>query len=302
MERETVADSRTSSRDGAQPAGADGAANPKYLIPVVRSTFSVLEEISRAERLTLNEVIQRTGVPKSTAFRILTTLSHLGYLVRDDRRRYYASPRLSSLMGEDALAEGLKQISLPHMIRLRDTYGETVNLGRLHQGLVRYVEVVPSEYALRLHETPGATVSLHASALGKAILAFSPPNLAENLLRDHELEAFTRETITDLRQLLGGFEDVRCRGYARDRAETSSLATCVAAPILDSTDRAIAAMSVSGPTSRFDPPDKAPVIEDLLLATAEISKRLREPEASATAERKPKERAKPARRSARAKG
>ena len=265
---------------------AEGATDQKYLVPVVRSTFSVLEEISQAGRLSLNDVIERTGIPKSTAFRILTTLCHLGYLVRDDRKRYYASPRLGSLMSETALAEGLKQLSLPHMVRLRNKYGETVNLGRLHQGRVRYVEVVPSEFALRLHETPGATVSPHASGLGKAILAFSPPELAENLLQGQELEAFTRETITDLNVLLAGFEETRNSGYARDRGETASLATCVAAPILDSADRAVAAMSVSGPTSRFNPPDQAPVIEDLMLATAAISKRLREPSSPAPA--KPK--------------
>ena len=265
----------------ASRGAAEGAADQKYLVPVVRSTFSVLEEISRAGRLSLNEVIERTGVPKSTAFRILTTLCHLGYLVRDDRKRYYASPRLGSLMSETALAEGLKQLSLPHMVSLRNKYGETVNLGRLHQGHVRYVEVVPSEYALRLQERPGATVSLHASALGKAILAFSPPEFSEHLLRGHELEAITRETITDLNALLAGFEEIRNSGYARDRGEASSQATCVASPILDSADRAVAAMSVSGPTTRFDPPDRAPVIEDLLLATAEISKRLREPKSAA---------------------
>ena len=270
----------------AKRPAANGGEDPRYLVPVVRSTFSVLEEIARAGRVSLSEVIERTGVPKSSAFRILTTLKHLGYVVRDDRRRYYASPRLGSLASEDALAEGLKQLSLPHMIRLRDTYGETVNLGRLHLGQVRYVEVVPSEYALRLHETPGATVSLHATGLGKAILAFLPPTLAESLLRDHELEAFTRNTVTDPNQLLVQLEGIRTAGYARERGETTSLATCTAAPILDSAGRAFAAMSISGPTSRFDPPDGGPVIEDLLMATAEISRRLREPEPVAPA--KPK--------------
>ncbi len=260
----------------AAAASSDLGPDKRYLIPVVRSTFSVLEAISQAQSLTLNEVIERTGVPKSTAFRILTTLRLLGYLVRDDRRRYYASPRIGSLMSESALADGLTQMSLPHMVRLRDTYGETVNLGRLHQGQVRYVEVVPSEYALRLHETPGATVSLHASALGKAILAFATPGLAESLLRGQELEPLTRATITDANELIAGFEEIRSRGYARDRGEASSLATCVAAPILDAANRPVAAMSISGPTSRFDPPDRAPVIEDLLLAVSDISRQLRQ--------------------------
>ena len=260
---------------GATPAA--GESRPKYLIPVVRSTFDVLEQISGAGRLGLNEVIERTGAPKATAFRILSTLCQLGYLIRDDSKRYYVSPQMAGLASEDALAEGLKQVSLPHMIRLRDQYGETVNLGRLHQGHVRYLEVVPSSHSLRLHETPGATVSLHASALGKAILAFSPPALAENILHDHQLEAFTPETITEPDELIRSFEQIRESGYARDQSEVSALATCVAAPILDSNQRAIAAISVSGPTSRFDPADTAPVVKELIRATAAISERLGKP-------------------------
>ena len=259
-----------------QEAGLD-ATDQKYLIPVVGSTFRVLEEVSRSGRTSLAEVVQRAGVTKSTAFRILSTLCHLGYLVRDDRKRYCASPRLWSLVSGTTLEEGLKQLSLPYMVHLRDKYGETVNLGRLHQGRIRYVEVVPSESAVRLHETPGATVSLHSSALGKAILAFSPPELAECLLRGHELEAFTPETITNLNELLGQFEQIRRLGYARERGETSSLAACVASPILDSDEHAVAAMSVSGPITRFDPPDQATVIEDLRLATTMISNRLEGP-------------------------
>ena len=164
------------------------------------------------------------------------------------------------------MAEGLKQVCLPYMVRLRDEFGETVNLGRLHQGLICYIEVVPSEYALRLHETPGATVNLHASGLGKAILAFSPPELAKNLLKDHELQRYTPNTITDPEQLLAQFDEIRRAGYARDQGETMGLATCVATPILDTKGRAIAAISVSGPTSRFNPTSRSPVVESLLEA------------------------------------
>lgn len=259
----------------ARTAMDNGEKNEKYLIPVVLSTFRVLEEISRSESLTLSEVIARTGVSKSTAFRILTTLSRLGYLGRDEGRRYYVTPRLAELVSEASLAEGLKHICLPFMIRLRDEFGETVNLGRLHQGLIRYIEVVPSEYALRLHETPGATVNLHASGLGKAILAFSPPDLAENLLRDHELQRYTQNTITDPDQLLAQLEEIRRSGYARDQGETMELATCVAAPILDSGGRVLAAVSISGPTSRFNPPNRSDVVERLLEAAGAISNRLK---------------------------
>ena len=86
---------------------------------------------------------------------------------------------------------------------------------------VCYVEVVPSEYALRLHERPGATVFLHASALGKIILAYSDEDFARSLLAGRELQMLTRHTITDPSELMAEIKRARERGYAFDRAETS---------------------------------------------------------------------------------
>jgi DNA-binding IclR family transcriptional regulator len=251
------------------------------MVPVVQSTFRILEELSRSGALGLNEVTQRTGISKSTVFRILTTLTRLGYVVRDSARTYYVSQSMGDLVSAEAGIEAVRRAALPHMLELRDQYGETVNLGHLEFDKVTYVEVVPSEYALRLHERPGATVCLHASALGKAILAFSDDGFADNLIRGRELPMLTRNTITDPRELMGELRRVRERGYAFDRGETSLQASCVAAPIFNSSGSAIAAISISGPSSRFNPRRDSGVIESLLKATSAIARQLRaHPEAA----------------------
>ena len=243
----------------------------KYVVPVLETAMRALEEIAEAGSLGLSEVVARTGAPKATAFRVLTTLRHLGYLGRDSRRRYFATSRLASLDSEDSVSAAVRQLCLPYMVRLRDEVGESVNLGRLQHELVRYVEVVPSEFALRLQETPGATVSLHATALGKAILAFSPPELTEALLRGRDLSRFTPSTVTDADGILEQLREVRRLGFARDAGESSPLAACVGAPILDAGGSAVAAMSVSGPVSRFDPAAQSRAVGALLQATQEIS-------------------------------
>jgi IclR family acetate operon transcriptional repressor len=252
------------------------AAKPqdKYMVPVVQSTFHILEELSRSGALGLNDVTQRTSISKSTVFRILTTLARLGYVVRSGRH-YYVSQAMGDLVSAEAGMEAVRRAALPQMLRLRDQFCETVNLGKLEFDKVSYVEVVPSEYALRLHERPGATVCLHASALGKAILAFSDEEFASALIPNRELLMLTRNTITDHQEFMAELRRVRERGYAFDRGETSLLATCVAAPILDGTGQAIAAISVSGPSSRFNPRKDAGIIEGLLKATSEISTQLR---------------------------
>jgi DNA-binding IclR family transcriptional regulator len=245
------------------------------MVPVVRSTFRILEELSKAGALGLNEITQRSKIPKSTVFRVLATLERLGYVLRDGNRAYCVSPALADLAGDQSQTEQLRRAALPWMVRLRNESGETVNLGQLQFDKVVYLEVVPSEFALRLSERPGATVAPHASALGKAILAFSPPDLVDGLARAQRLTMFTRNTITEASMLLEELRRVRDRGFAFDKGEISALATCVGAPILDENGRAIAAMSISGPTSRFNPRRDSPIVASLLRATHEISYVLR---------------------------
>lgn len=263
----------------AKPQPKKDRAKPtdKYMVPVVKSTFRILEELSASGALGLNEITQRTEIPKSTVFRVLTTLHSLGYVLRDGKRNYCVSPTLVDLAGDQAHTDLLRRAALPWMVRLRNESGETVNLGQLQFDKVVYLEVVPSEFALRLSERPGATVPPHASALGKAILAFSPPELVENLIRARDLAMFTRNTITEPPAFLEELRRVRDRGFAFDKGEASSLATCVGAPILGKNGCAIAAMSISGPTSRFNPRRDSPIIEGLLRATRDISKALQRP-------------------------
>ena len=246
----------------------------KYSVPVVRSTFRILQELGRAELLGLSEITQRTGISKSTVFRILSTLQELGYVLRDASRNYRISPTLAQLAGQEAAGEALRRLALPHMLLLRDKYGETVNLGVRYFDKVTYLEVVPSEFALRLEEVRGASVPVHASSLGKAILAFSPRSAVEHLVRGRPLERITPSTICDADELLAELKRVKNAGIAFDRGEGSVLAICVGAPILDGQGNAIAALSISGPAQRFRPKKDSPVIASLLNATTEISRGL----------------------------
>jgi IclR family acetate operon transcriptional repressor len=247
----------------------------KYMVPVVRSTFRILEELSTAGTLGLNEITQRTKIPKSTVFRVLATLQSLGYVMRDGSRDYCVSSSLGDLAGNQSRNELLLRAALPWMVRLRNESGETVNLGQLQFEKVVYLEVVPSEFALRLAERPGATVAPHASALGKAILAFSPPEMVESLVRAQQFPMYTRNTITEAPAFLEELRRVRERGFALDKGEISALATCVGAPILAANGHAVAAMSISGPTSRFNPRRDSPIVASLLRAAREISYALR---------------------------
>jgi IclR family acetate operon transcriptional repressor len=248
------------------------SSSPRYLVPVLQSAFRLIEEVSRAGTLSLNEAVLRTGIPKSTVFRVFSTLQHLGVLIRDEAEKTYrlgyGVPGLLTA-GEDL--ETLRRAALPQMISLRDLFGETVNLGKLQHDKVVYLEVVPSESALRFSERPGATVAVHASALGRAILAFSPPSVVDGLIAGRPLAALTAKTITDEALLRAELATVRRLGYSIEVEESALQATCVGAPILNAHGEAVAALSISGPIHRFRPQKDKKIIAALRKAAAEIS-------------------------------
>lgn len=245
---------------------------PRYLVPVLQSAFRLIEEVSRAGTLSLNEAVLRTGIPKSTVFRVFSTLQHLGVLIRDEAEKTYrlgyGVPGLLTA-GEDL--ETLRRSALPHMISLRDLFGETVNLGKLQHDKVVYLEVVPSESALRFSERPGATVAAHASSLGRAILAFSNSAVVDGLIAGRPLVALTAKTITDEMLLRAEIANVRRLGYSVEVEESALQATCVGAPILNTHGEAVAALSLSGPIHRFRPQKDKKIIAALRKAATEIS-------------------------------
>ena len=245
---------------------------PRYLVPVLQSAFRLIEEVSRAGTLSLNEAVLRTGIPKSTVFRVFSTLQHLGVLIRDEAEKTYrlgyGVPGLLTA-GEDL--ETLRRAALPQMISLRDMFGETVNLGKLQQDKVVYLEVVPSESALRFSERPGATVAVHASSLGRAILAVSAPSVVDGLIAGRPLAPLTAKTITNEGLLRTELAAIRSQGYSLEVEETSLQAVCVGAPILNAHGEAVAALSLSGPIHRFRPQKDKKIIAALRKAAAEIS-------------------------------
>lgn len=267
-----------SSKNGASSRKRQAAKSPeqadKYSVPVVRSTFRILEELAHSQPLGLKEITHNTSIAKSTVFRILNTLVQIGYVIRDANRDYRISPVLGRLVNEESVYEELRRLAFPVMLELRDKFGETVNLGVQQFDKVTYIEVVPSEFALRLQESRGASVPAHASALGKAILAFSPQEEVNRIAHQNNLEILTPHTITRADDLLAEIKRVRTAGFAFDRGEGSLLAVCIGAPILDGEGNAVAAMSISGPASRFNPRRDSPVIAALLKATTELSRAL----------------------------
>ncbi len=240
---------------------------------MVEHTLRILKVLSEANtELGLKEISERAGVGRTSTFRILFTLCKAEYVHRTPPTgRYRLSARLMELARRPLGDENVVRPARPFLERLHGQFNETVNLAVFQDGEIVYVEIIESSRAFRMTASVGSRVPMHSTALGKAIAAFLPKDVLEVELSRCSWTRFTPHTLTSRRKFLKTLAEVRRRGYALDNEETELGAACVAAPILDSQQHAVAAISVSGPSQRIRLEEKA-IVRELKGATDAISR------------------------------
>lgn len=233
------------------PVGHSSA--PRYGVRVVGRALDVLEVLRDSDRpLSLGEISRRVGLVKSSGFRLLRTLEHRGYVERVGMDgRYHLGPEFTTFVRGPAGYRQLVETALPHMQRLLEQFGETVNLGTLRDGEVLYLEILESPHAFRMTARVGARSPVHATGLGKAIAAYLPEEEIRSILRGRRFPALTSRTITSPAAWKRELALTRARGVAEDNGETEPEASCIAAPIFGADGRPIGAISLSGPASRI---------------------------------------------------
>ena len=154
----------------------------RYVVEVVDRAFDVLELLKNTGRaLGLQEISQRLEMVKSSCFRLLCTLERRGYVERLDGA--YQLGLTLRAFGRGAPHRPLTELALPHMRRLLEQFGETINLGVLRDGEVLYLEMLESPHSFRMTARVGARSPVHSSALGKAIAAHLPGNEVDAIVR-----------------------------------------------------------------------------------------------------------------------
>jgi IclR family acetate operon transcriptional repressor len=221
---------------------------------VISKVLLILEALQGSSAgLGLKAICDLTGIHKSTAHRFLKHLGRERYLIRTEAGAYLIGPRLSQMSARGNQGATLQAVARPILWELWKSTQETVNLAVLDQGTVLYVEVIESPHEFRLSSRVGTRRSLHVTALGKALAAFLPAEARENILSTITFQPATPRTILNLVQFRQELEKIRRQGHAVDDEEAVQGARCVSAPILNSDREAIAAVSVSGPVTRFSP-------------------------------------------------
>ncbi|MEJ5378521.1 MAG: IclR family transcriptional regulator [bacterium] len=221
----------------------------------------------------LELLAQMSGIKKTSCFRVLKTLTHAGFLVRDpDAKSYWLGPK-TILVGLAGLgSQGVREVALPFMRDLREKTGATVNLGMLMGTDVVFVERLQSAHIMESSLRVGSRLPAHCSSMGKAILAFQPNEEVEGILGQLNFERRTAKTITDKESFQIELQTVRERGFALNNEELEDGLFAVAGPLRDHTGKAVAAMNVSFPLVRHSKEKALKVFCPILLkACQEVS-------------------------------
>lgn len=238
--------------------------------------LDVLEALQHADEMTLAEIVERTGMPKSSCYRIIQTLESRGYVERgQDEKRYRLTFQLVEMTKRLLQQNPIRRSALPHMYRLADQFGETVNLGVLQGAEVLYVETLESRHPFRVTETAGARSPVYVTGLGKALAAHLSPGELDSLLSLQSWRAVTPRTIVDRERFMEALEQVRRCGYALDDEEAETGVRCIAAPILGPEGYPLAAISISAPAARIAPSEVEPLARELCVACRSISAEIR---------------------------
>jgi DNA-binding IclR family transcriptional regulator len=238
----------------------------------------VLEALNTAGRAVgLTELAQLAGLDRSGVQRITHTLRVLGYLRQDPASKAF---RLSGRMlefGHTVLATNVvRGRAQPHLEALNKRTGETVNLMELEGDEIVYVSRFPSLHAVSVDLHVGSRLPAFCTAAGRAILSHMDPAEAIARLKGARRVAMTKLTITDLQGLRKALQVARELGYALNDQEAFVGDISVAAPLLDSSDRPLAAVNIAVPSPRWQLEEVlARLVPALLKTTAAIGRDLR---------------------------
>ena len=241
-------------------------------VAVLHKAFDLLELLQDSEiPKSLDEVVGASGIPRSTAHRLLADLASRGYVQKDSSGHYMLGLKLLVMGATVRQRHTLRDVAHPFMVDLRNRFGETVNLGSLQGESIVYLETVESHHPIRVTGSLGIVDPVHATAVGKAILAWTPAARRPTL---NNMVRLTASTLCDPEEFIIELERVKKRGYAIDDEESMEGGRCVGVPIVHA-GNPVVALSISGPTSRITRERITAIADALKKVSVQISEQIR---------------------------
>ncbi|MBX6387820.1 MAG: IclR family transcriptional regulator [Frankia sp.] len=218
---------------------------PTYIVGSVDHALRLATMLQLEGRLTVAEAAERLGVARSTAHRLLQTLVYRDFAVQDAQRVYHAGPVIELAAHSHSETARLRSVSLPHLERLVALVRESANVAIRTGGTVRFIASVESEQALRVTSREGMVFPAQRTTAGMLLLAeFSADDL-ESVYAD-------TEDAPDLGRLRAELARIRRSGFALNQGRSERGVVAVGVPIRDGAGAAVAGLSVSMPSVRYE--------------------------------------------------
>ncbi len=241
----------------------------------IRRALAVLATFREAKTdLRLGQIADALGLRPATTHRIVRALVDEGYLSQNDDTERYHLGRSSVLLGLAAQRTLGLSAALPVLERIGASTSESVNLGIPDGAHALVVLRVESPLPLRYDQPCGSRVPLHATAMGKALLAADGDLDGYLDTVGRRLEKFTPHTITSVQRLERDIEETRSRGYSIDNEEKIEGVRCVGCAILNPAGRPRAAIAVQAPTVRMPDARLTAIADEVRRAAKEIAELL----------------------------
>jgi IclR family acetate operon transcriptional repressor len=238
-------------RKRGRPKSAFNDGTPETLQSVERA-LAVLTAVSQLGRTTLSDLSLSMGIPTATAHKILTTLHKCDYLAYDEDAQDWMVGIEAYRTGTSFLSQStLTEVGRKVMRKLAKETGETANLAVHDKFEVVFIGQIETTNPIRAFFPPGTRTAMHASGAGKAILSAIPEDQVRYLLEISGLERFTEHTIISPTSLFSELATARELGWSVDQEERYLGMSCIGGVIFDSNEQPLAAVSISGPNSRF---------------------------------------------------
>ena len=242
----------------------------------VERALGMLEAIAlESEGLSNAEISRKLQIPKSSASYILRTLEKQNYLNRDPHTgKYRVGLKILSLSRGALSGIDVREVALPIMRNLMEKTNLTCHLAILDGPEAVYIEKVEPQGFIRMDTWVGRRMRVHATSVGKALVAYIPQEKLEKILAERSMERRTPKTITTVPRLLKELEKVRTMGYAVDDEENNLGARCLGAPIFNQQGVVEASLGLSGTINQVNAQTMPRIVEALKDAARHISMQL----------------------------
>jgi IclR family transcriptional regulator, acetate operon repressor len=259
--------------------GTSPPTSAKGTTAIDRGAELLVRVLESAEPVALTDLASASGIPKSTASRLLSALERQGLVEQEgERGRLRPGPAILRVAERSLLERSVAELAGPSLDRLGESSGETINLAVPARRGVEHIAQVESRHFLGAGQWLGRSVEYHCTAVGKVFMAYGRATVAAAPLTRH-----TPRTVTSPSRLRAELEVVRAESFATAVDELEAGLAAIAAPVRGAGGEVVAALSISGPTIRMTEARIAELKPILIDEAGTLSHRLGHPQPGANA-------------------